>query len=113
MAIKKVKQFRYYSDGSNKNYPNKLTKNNLLYGDFISEFTPIKQLGIQAMPGTKFYINESDYPIEIGNTGIYELELNINTEVQALRFEAQSLSIIENSETYYIIIDILYEEEEG
>lgn len=117
MAIKKVKQFRYYNDAEakpdGKNYPEGLTKSQLVSGDFIKKYTPIKQLGIQAFPGAKFYINNSDYVIEIGNTGIYELELNTNTEVQSLLFDAQSLSIIEESQTYYLIVDILYEEKEG
>jgi hypothetical protein len=36
---------------------------------------PIVQLGIQSVPGTKFYLNGSNNPIIIGNTGIYELDL--------------------------------------
>jgi hypothetical protein len=72
---KKVTQIRYYTDGSNNNYPNNVTYRNLVSGTIFNEYRPIVQLGIQALPGTKFYLNGNNMPIVIGNTGIYELDL--------------------------------------
>jgi hypothetical protein len=35
----------------------------------------ISQLGIQGRPGTSFYLNGSTLPIVLGETGIYEIDL--------------------------------------
>lgn len=59
-----------------------------IYNDIVSQFKKgnFNKLGIQAPPGTKFYINSSTSPIMIGRTGIYELDEDIN--VSSLKFEA-------------------------
>ena len=59
-----------------------------IYNDIVSQFKKgnFNKLGIQAPPGTKFYINSSASPIMIGRTGIYELDEDIN--VSSLKFEA-------------------------
>ena len=59
-----------------------------IYNDIISQFKKgnFNKLGIQAPPGTKFYINSSTSPIMVGRTGIYELDESIN--VISLKFEA-------------------------
>ena len=72
---KKVKQFRYYSNGSDNNYPKDLINRQLISGSAFNRYMPIVQLGILTMPGTKLYLNGSNNPIIIGNTGIYELDL--------------------------------------
>ena len=81
---KKVKQFRYYNDqqGGN-NYPSNLHYRNLVSGSAFSSYVPIIQLGIQTLPGTKFYLNGSNNPIIIGSTGIYELNLEGLTEINS------------------------------
>ena len=73
---KKVKQFRYYNNTSSNNYPSNIVNyRSLISGTAFSDFIPIYQLGIQSLPGTKFYLNGATNPIIIGNTGIYELDL--------------------------------------
>ena len=108
---KKVKQIRYYNDNHGQNYggPN---YRNLISGSVFSNYMPILQLGIQTIPGTKFYLNGSNNPIIIGNTGIYELNLQGLTEINSLQFEASSVALIKNNESAYLIIDIIYEDGE-
>ena len=71
----KVVQYRYYGRGNDNNYPLEETSARFCKGDVFLETLPILQLGIQTMPGTKFYVNAGDDPIIIGSTGIYELDL--------------------------------------
>ena len=74
---------------------------------------PIIQLGIQSLPGTKFYLNNSYNPVIIGNTGIYELDLNGLAEVTSLQFDQKTLQAIHNNSNAYLIIDIIYEDGEN
>ena len=116
---KQVKQFRYYQDPSNKstagssaktlpNYPDGLSAKSLTSGAAFKNYPSIIQLGIQALPGTKFYVNGGYNPVIIGSTGIYELDLNGLSEITNLYFSQASIQAIEDSSTS-LIIDILYE----
>ena len=111
---RKVQQIRYYGDhksDSDKNQPANLTGNRLRSGSVFSKYTPMKQIGIQTMPGVKFYLNNSIEPIIIGSTGIYELNVENLTEITALSFDTTSINMInETPSTSYIIVDILYED---
>ncbi len=111
---KRVKQVRYYADGSGNNYPtvDGPTYRNLISGSAFSKYVPIVQLGIQSLPGTKFYINGANNPIIIGNTGIYELDLQGLTEISSLQFEASSIATISRNNGAYLIVDIIYEDGE-
>ena len=76
------------------NYPKGLNKNNLMSGTIFHNYTPITQLGIQALPGTVFYLNDDTIrsnPIIIGYTGIYELNLEGIAEINTLCFDEKSL----------------------
>ena len=111
---RKVQQIRYYGDhksDSDKNQPANLTGNRLRSGSVFNQYTPMKQIGIQTMPGVKFYLNNSIEPIIIGSTGIYELNVENLTEITALSFDTTSINMInETPSTSYIIVDILYED---
>ena len=76
---KKIMQYRFFEENGNQNQPNTsyemITKNNLINGAIFSNRTPITQLGIQTLPGTKFYLNNSVDPVEVGLPGIYGLDL--------------------------------------
>ena len=115
MAVKKVTQFRYYNDKTNNdnttNYPSTLNYRKLVSGSAFSNVMPIIQLGIQTMPGTKFFLNGSDTPIIIGSTGIYELDLQGLGQINSLQFDASSINLISNNDSAYLIIDIMYEKE--
>ena len=112
---KQVKQFRYYDNGTHKgkNYPENINMSNLASGSIFSKYMPIVQLGIQAIPGNQFYLNDSPDPIIVGQTGIYELSLEGLSEITALEFYRGSLNAINQNENAYLIVDIMYEDGEG
>lgn len=109
-----VKQYRYYNSGNQKNQPITATKDQFVSGlvfDTPSCY-PILQLGIQALPGTKFYMNYAIDPVIVGFTGIYELDLEDKAEIVKLSFDKESMDAIEANQNGYLIIDVLYENEE-
>lgn len=111
--MKKIKQFRYYGVDNLKNTPDAIDKNNLITGSIFSKYTPILQLGVQGLPGTSFYINNSPDPIIIGSTGIYELDLNNGVEISSLSFQYESVEEVSINPEAHIIVDVIYEEEEA
>lgn len=111
---KQVKQFRYYSEQNNglvSNYPSNINKKGLVSGDVFTKYMPISKLGIQSIPGTKFYLNNSSNPIIIGHTGLFELDLNNQVEIIALQFDSKSIQFINDNINAYLLIDIIYEGE--
>lgn len=107
---RRIQQFRYYGTEHNNNQPSSISYQKLVSGSAFSSFTPITQLGIQGLPGMKFYLNNSHEGIIIGNTGIYELDLQGQAEVSALSFDANSINFIRNNPNAYLIVDIIYED---
>ena len=81
-------------------------------GEVFGKYTPIIQLGIQTLPGVKFYVNGNDNPITIGVTGIYEIDASCGVSITSLRFDPISLALIEESPSTKLLVDIIYEEEE-
>lgn len=107
---RKVVQVRYYGEKNENNQPAGLSSVQMRSGSAFSKYMPVKQLGIQTLPGTKFYLNGAIEPIIIGNTGIYELNVENLTEITSLNFDYTSLKLInESPSTAYIIVDMLYE----
>lgn len=104
---KKIMQFRYYNEGSAKNQPKAINKAKLISGSIFSNYLPITQLGIQALPGTKFYLNNSTSPIIIGQTGIYELDLEGLSEITNISFEGMSIEAINTNQNAYLIVDVI------
>jgi len=112
---KKIMQFRYYGEENDKNQPSNITKNKLSMNgenNIFKDYYPIIQLGIQSIPGTKFYLNNSISPITIGSTGIYELDLNGIAPIMNLSFDAVSLAAIDKNAGANLIVDIIYEARE-
>lgn len=116
MATRRIQQFRYYGDGSAKNYPEGLSYTDLRTGRIFTNYLPFAQLGIQAAPGTKFYLNKGENPLTIGYTGLYEIEYEEIIKIYSLSFDAGSLEEIdtankelEDNRTYGIVIDVVYE----
>ena len=109
--MKKIQQYRYYDEqDTSRNYPKGIAFRNLVSGSIFAKTLPIVQLGIQALPGTKFYLNNNNHPIIIGNTGIYELTLEGLSEITALEFDRADLTSINNNTNGYLIVDIMYED---
>ena len=122
----KVKQFRYYNDKSSevseskRNQPTTLdgtttliTSEHYVNGDVFGKYFPVTQLGIQALPGTKFYLNEAVDPVIIGATGIYELDLTNGIQISKITFDRKSMEIIKNNDNAFLIVDIIYDDGEA
>lgn len=109
---KRIMQFRYYDKDNVNNQPENISISNLssFTNSIFDGYNTITQLGIQALPGTRFILNNNDDgPIVIGSTGIYELELEGISSIEALRFDKNSLKSIETSPNVGLIVDIVYE----
>ena len=122
----KVKQFRYYNDksseveASKRNQPTTLdgtttliTSEHYVNGDVFGKHFPVTQLGIQALPGTKFYLNEAVDPVIIGATGIYELDLTNGIQISKISFAHDSMENIKNNDNAFLIVDIIYDDGEA
>lgn len=103
----KIMQFRYYGEKVSNNQPSNISASNLASGHIFSGYLPITQLGIQTLPGTKFYLNNSIYPVVVGSTGIYELDLKGVTQITEIHFDKRSLNLINENNNAYLIVDII------
>lgn len=118
---KAIKQFRYFGDNAVKNQPKGAISNDFVSGNIFSggtsldskSYYPIIQLGIQALPGTKFYLNDSIEPIIIGARGLFELDLDGVAEITQLSFDPSSINLIKTIDNAYVIIDIVYDDGAG
>ena len=112
--MKQIRQFRYYNEKNTaKNQPANIDIRNLISGSIFAPYMPVIQLGIQGLPGTKFYLNSATDPVIIGLTGIYELDLDGLSEIDALSFDYDSIHAIEDNDNAYLIVDIIWEDGEG
>ena len=110
---KYVNQVRYYGDGNAKNSNSTLSITSLQSGSVFHNTLPIVQLGIQTLPGMKVFINNHTNPIVVGQTGIYELNVDGISYITDLRFDGSTLGVInKNQANAYLIIDYIYEREE-
>lgn len=108
----RIAQFRFYSDGHENNYPFK-NYQNYCSSESFGYYRPIHQLGIQTLPGTKIYLNQSLNPIVIGGTGVYEIDCTgTGATITSFRVEQASMETINNLPNGYLIIDIVYGDKE-
>lgn len=115
---KAIKQFRYFGDNAAKNQPKGVISNDFVSGNIFSgdtsldsqSYYPIVQLGIQALPGTKFYLNDSIEPIIIGARGLFELDLDGVAEITQLSLDPSSINLIKTIDNAYVIVDIVYDD---
>lgn len=104
-------QFRYYADENNNNSPNWRWTQYCATESFKA-YSPILSLGVQTLPGTKFFINDSLTPIIIGNSGIFELDVsNTSVSINNIRFDQQSMETISSKQNGYLLIDVIYEDQ--
>lgn len=97
-----IKQY-FYTSG---NIDTLINKN--IFGEDMSSIR-VRALGIQSLPGTKFYLNESDYPLIIGATGLFEIPFSSNIIIASLRIENKSIEAIKNNPSAVVIIDTIQE----
>lgn len=104
---KQITQIRFGMENANT------TAVDLISGDTFTSYAAggIEQIGIQAIPGTMFYLNGSPDPIIIGATGIYELDVTDQSSITGLRFHRDSIANIANSDGLLsLLVDLVYRE---
>ena len=121
---RKIAQFRFFGDKSSFNSitseslythigenTSNIDSSTLSSGSAFQDYTPVIQLGVQTLPGTKFYLNANQDPIIVGSSGIYELDLSeTSTVITSIKFDMPTLDLITQNPDGYLIIDIIYEE---
>ena len=108
---KNLMQFRYFGDGHEENFPLTATAEDFQSGEVFYDYLPITQLGIQTLPGVKFYLNDSTDPVVINGSGIYDLMADGTLKITKLQFDSDGLQRITDSLNSYLIVDILYGKE--
>ena len=113
---KRIQQFYFKGDGEEEKKSNRpspdINSDKYVDGSAFSSYCPISQLGIQALPGTKFYLHGDIYPITIGASGIFDLDIKNGARVTDLRFSRSDMDRISESGSGYLIVDIIYGEED-
>lgn len=109
-------QFRYYgADNDDNNIKRNGLKANEGDDSIIGliDGAKIYRLGIQSLPGCKFYLNKSDNAVYIGNTGIFELNFEGSGQtINNIRFDSAWLDAVFNNAAIpnaYLIVDVAYE----
>lgn len=72
----------------------------------------ILQIGIQALPGAKFYLNNTEYAIIVGHNGYFEINISSGIIISNVYIARSSLSLLQNNESAYILIDTIEEKED-
>ena len=103
----KFQQIIYCNENSEENSSG-VTAEKLISGEMFRGRT-FSQLGIQAPPGTKFYVNTGVNPVIIGYTGLFQIDLTAGCSITNLRFDAKSIEFIEQNDGLYLIIDMAFE----
>lgn len=106
--MKQIKQFRFYGENHPSNYPEGLGTKELVNNNIFAQYGSITQMGIQGRPGTVLYLNNSTYPIVVGETGIYEIDLENYGQIYSIRFSGDSLKAYDNGNDR-LLIDIIFE----
>lgn len=103
----------YYYQTQILNYPPTLYSGNLISGSAFANCVPIVKLGIQSLPGVRFRFNTNLEWIVLGATGLYEIDLRESSAtIVDLKFDKTSIEVINNNKNAYLIVDIMYEEED-
>lgn len=102
--MKRVKQFRYYGENNSKNAP----RNFEFKDNWFKNIGAVSHLGVQATPGVRFYLNDQTNSIEVGQTGIYELNLENLGIIKTFKLDFVGLDT-DSVAKYGIIVDVVYE----
>lgn len=79
----------------------------MMNGELFRNKGMITHLGLQATPGTTFFLNKERNPIQIGKTGIFEIDVDGYGLITSISFGEETLSKVHEGDG--IIIDIIYE----
>ena len=107
--VQGFKQVVFCSENSAMNTSN-ITKEDLISGAAFSTLTtgPFSQLGVQAPPGTKFYINGGVDPVIVGFSGFFDIDLGDGGSILSLKFDRESIDKISNNDSAILIVDMAY-----
>ena len=106
--MKRIRQFRYYGNNAEKNSPR--YGDVFFKGNWFQDLGAVSHLGVQAMPGVRFSLNNSSSSISVGQTGIYELDLGDLGIIQSFKLDFSSLQGKEDQILKYgIVVDVIYE----
>lgn len=116
-----VYQFRYYGAENPKNYPVGRSwigtaQDGTYFKDILEDYGAAIKIGIQTLPGVRFFISNSNLtdPIIIDHTGVYELDLrNTTTTISNLYFDPVSLARIDEIDNASLIVDVLCNPKDG
>lgn len=102
------KQIVYNKNNSNHNIPADLTKGTV--NSTLAHYTPLYQLGVRALPGTKFYLNGSTIPVIIGFNGVFEIDFTDKSGgfITSITFDSDSLDLIAANDSAYLVVDMMY-----
>ena len=104
---KRIKQYRFFGDDSAQVWSDVVSG-----AAFSREFgRGVYQLGIQALPGTKFKLNNSPGWIILGTNGIFDLNLANKARITSLCFEADSVAKLRQNNGLILLVDIVYQGE--
>ena len=107
--MKKIMQLRYFGEEKSTNLPN--DEKNWQF-NLLSKYGNVSHLGIQGEPGIVFYLNEGHNPIQLGNTGIYEINLEGLGYITKLYFDMDILHEVypkdNMNEKHVLIVDFVY-----
>lgn len=123
---KYITQIRYYGDGDERNSSKDVSSTSLVKGTIFRKYSPITQLGIQTSPtfeymegDTKkvvrpsFYVNGGADSVQIGRTGIYELDLDGIGSISSLALAQDFITAIiecnKQGGQAHVMIDLVYE----
>ena len=80
----------------------------LTSGNIFQDYGSISKMGIQCRPNTRFRLNDSQYEIVVGETGIYEIDLGDLGVIQSFKLDMSSVDL-NNIQKTGIIVDVIYE----
>ena len=106
--VQNFKQIIYHCPESDKNFPLNLTPEQLIDGSIFLDYMPLSQLGVRALPGTKFYVNGSSTPVIIGFTGMFDIDLTEGGFISDLKFDTTSIKAIQQNDSAYLVVDMAY-----
>lgn len=104
--MKKLYQYRYYGE-SDRNFPSNLNSIIMANGELLRNKGMITHLGLQASPETTFFLNKGTNPIQVGKTGIFEIDVTNYGLITSISFSQDTLDHVHEGDG--IIIDIIYE----
>lgn len=111
-------QYCYYNDKMESTISGEASmtsREKLVNGTFFKENDKVQHiitLGVQTIPGVKFYVNHSIYPIIVDQSGLFYLNFEDKTYIYDLKFDNESINLINNNDNAYLIIDLVMEEED-